>query len=231
MRNTGTTYLSTDKKPKVLEELRDLLPPLPVEQFASLEKEIIAHGCYSPVIVDEEMNIVDGHHRHKICEKHNVAYRMAVFSFETMLEAKQWALNTQRNRRNLSTWDLGQIALKLKPDVEAKAKMNKGKRTDLRTTLSEGSEELEPTDTKQEIAESVGISRGTMNKVIQIDEHAPTPIKEALSAGELSVNQGYNLTKQLKDVAEEEREQAAAQAVEIEKAKKELKKSDTSPSF
>lgn len=70
MRNTGTTYLSTDKKPKVLEELRDLLPPLPAEQFVSLEKEIIAHGCYSPVIVDEEMNIVDGHHRHKICEEH-----------------------------------------------------------------------------------------------------------------------------------------------------------------
>ena len=57
--------------------------------------------------------IVDGHHRHELCEKHGIPYKMAVFSFTDMLEAKQWALDTQKGRRNLDKWELGKIALKL----------------------------------------------------------------------------------------------------------------------
>ena len=44
---------------------------------------------------------------------------MAVFAFDDLLEAKQWALDTQKGRRNLDKWELGKIALKLKPDIEA----------------------------------------------------------------------------------------------------------------
>ena len=51
-------------------------------------------------------------------------YQMAVFAFESLLEAKQWALDTQRGRRNLDKWELGKIALKLKPEIEAKAREN-----------------------------------------------------------------------------------------------------------
>ena len=65
-----------------------------------------------------------------------------------------------------------------------------------------------------------------MGKIMQIEENAPPAVKEALDNHELSVNQGYNLTKQLQEVPEEEREQAAAEAVELEKAKKELRKKD-----
>ena len=51
-------------------------------------------------------------------------YRMAVFEFESLLEAKRWALETQRGRRNLDKWELGKIALKLKPELEAKGRAN-----------------------------------------------------------------------------------------------------------
>ncbi len=43
---------------------------------------------------------------------------MAVFSFEDLLEAKRWAIENQRGRRNLEKWELGKIALKLRPDIE-----------------------------------------------------------------------------------------------------------------
>ena len=65
-----------------------------------------------------------------------------------------------------------------------------------------------------------------MGKVMQIDENAPEVIKEALDKKELSINKGYDLTRQLQDLPEEQREQAAAEALEYEKAKKELKKQD-----
>ena len=65
-----------------------------------------------------------------------------------------------------------------------------------------------------------------MVKVMQIDEHAPAPIREALDNGELSINQGYNLTRQLQDIPEELREEAAARAVELIHAKEEISRTD-----
>lgn len=61
---------------------------------------------------------------------------------------------------------------------------------------------------------------------MQIDEHAPPAVKEALDSGDLSVNQGYNITRQVQELPEEEREEAAAQAVELVKAKKEVQALD-----
>ena len=65
-----------------------------------------------------------------------------------------------------------------------------------------------------------------MGKVMQIDEHAPTAVKEALDSGDLSINQGYNITRQVRELPEEQREEAAALAVELEKAKKEIRQCD-----
>ena len=56
-----------------------------------------------------------------------------------------------------------------------------------------------------------------MGKVMQIDEHAPAAVKEALDKKELSINQGYQITKQVEDLPEEQREQAALEAVELAK--------------
>ena len=228
MQNTGTVYSSTERTPTVLPEMAELLPPLSGEQLAALEADVLKNGCYSPIIVNENMVIVDGHNRQKLCEQHDIPYNMAVFSFEDLLEAKQWALDTQKGRRNLDKWELGKIALKLKPDVEAKARANQSaaggdKYGDepLSATLPEA---VSPVDTRKELAEAVGLGERTMGKIMQIDENAPPVVKKALDNRELSINQGYNLTKQLQEVPEEEREQAAAEAVELEKAKKELRK-------
>ena len=220
MKNTGITYTSAERSPVILPEMAELLPPLSAEQSAALEEDLVRNGCYAPVIVNEDMVIVDGHNRQALCEKHGLPYTMAVFSFEDLLEAKQWALDTQKGRRNLEKWELGKIALKLKPEIEAKARANQGTRTDLSATLPEGSDTV---DTRKELAEAVGLGERTMGKVIQIDENAPDAIKEALDKKELSINKGYDLTRQLQDVPDDQREQAAAELLEYEKAKKDLK--------
>lgn len=228
MQNTGTVYSSTERTPTVLPEMAELLPPLSGEQLAALETDILKNGCYSPIIVNENMVIVDGHNRQKLCEQHDIPYNMAVFSFEDLLEAKQWALDTQKGRRNLDKWELGKIALKLKPDVENKARANQqeyyGNQHDGGPSAILPEVHSVPIDTRKELAEAVGLGERTMGKIMQIDENAPPAVKEALDNRELSINQGYNLTKQLQEVPEEEREQAAAEAVELEKAEKELRK-------
>lgn len=223
MKNTGIIYESTEQTPVIAPAFADLLPPLPDEQYAALEADILQNGCYSPVIVNEDVVIIDGHHRQEICDKHGVPYRMAVFSFEDDLEAKQWALDTQKARRSLTTWELGQIALKLKPEIEAKAANNKGTRTDLRLMSDEGDGVFEPTDTKQELSDATGLGRDTVSKIIQIDERAPAPVKEALDSGDLSVNAGYNITRLLENLPEEARDAAAERAVALARQRKDYK--------
>ena len=232
MRNTGTIYSSTERSPTVLPEMAELLPPLTGEQLAALETDILKNGCYSPVIVNEDMVVIDGHNRQRLCEQHGLPYQMAVFSFETMLEAKQWALDTQKGRRNLDKWELGKIALRLKPDIEARAKENMSagggdqKSEDAKSGLATLPNPISPVDTRKELADAVGLGERTMGKVMQIDEHAPAAVKEALDSGDLSINQGYNITRQMRELPEEQREEAAALAVELEKAKKEIRQCD-----
>ena len=232
MRNTGTIYSSTERSPTVLPEMAELLPPLTGEQLAALEADILKNGCYSPVIVNEDMVVIDGHNRQRLCQQHGLPYQMAVFSFESMLEAKQWALDTQKGRRNLDKWELGKIALRLKQDIEARARENMSagggdqKSEDAKSGLATLPNPISPVDTRRELADAVGLGERTMGKVMQIDEHAPAAVKEALDSGDLSINQGYNITRQVRELPEEQREEAAALAVELEKAKKEIRQCD-----
>ena len=232
MKNTGIVYHSTERTPTVLAELAGLLPPLSGEQLAALEADLLQNGCYSPVIVNEELVIVDGHNRQSLCEKHGIPYNMAVFAFDDLLEAKQWALDTQKGRRNLDKWELGKIALKLKPDIEARAKANMSagggdqKSEHARSGSATLPRPISTVDTRKELADTVGLGERTMGKVMQIDEHAPAAVKEALDKKELSIHQGYQITKQVENLPEEQREQAALEAVELAKAKKEIQEKD-----
>lgn len=232
MKNTGIEYSSTERSPIVLKEIAGLLPPLSGEQLATLEMDLLRNGCYAPVIVNENMVIIDGHNRQNLCEKHGIPYRMAVFAFEDLLEAKQWVLDTQKGRRNLDKWELGKIALKLKPDIEARAKANMaaGGGDQKSETAKSGSATLpnpiSTVDTRKELADTVGLGARTMGKVMRIDEHAPAAVREALDKKELSIHQGYQITRQVEELPEEQREQAAQEAVELAKAKKEIQQAD-----
>ena len=223
MHNTGVTYSSGERTPVVLPEMAGLLPPLSGEQLAALEADLLQNGCYSPIIVNEDLVIVDGHNRQRLCQQHGLPYQMAVFAFDDLLEAKRWALDTQKGRRNLDRWELGKIALKLRPEIEARARANQGTRTDISAILPESSP---PVDTRKELAETVGLGERTMGKIMRIDESAPAAVREAMDKGELSIHQGYELTKELEQVPEAEREQAALEAVELAKARQEVRQRD-----
>ena len=231
MKNTGIIYSSTERTPIMLPELAGLLPPLSEEQLGALETDLLKNGCYTSIIVNEDLVVIDGHNRKSLCDKHGLPYQMLVFAFDDLLEAKQWALDTQKGRRNLDKWELGKIALKLKPDIEARAKANMSagggdQKSEHARSGSATLPNLPPVDTRKELADSVGLGERTMGKVMQIDEHAPAAVKEALDKKELSIHQGYQITKQVENLPEEQREQAALEAVELAKAKKEIQEKD-----
>ena len=208
MQNTKTEYSSSERTPVVLPEMEQLLPPLSGEQFSALENNILENGCYAPIIVNEDIIIIDVHNRFRICEKHGLSYKMLVFSFTDLLEAKQWALDTQKGRRNLDKWELGKIALKLKPEIEARAKANQGARTDLSVNSPKS---CSPTDTRKEMARAVGIGEQTMGRIAQLTENAPQSLKDALENKEVSINRGWRILKAVQQLPPEEQEPIVAE--------------------
>ena len=73
-----------------------------------------------------------------------------------------------RSSTETSLWELGKIALKLKPEIEAKAKANQSAaggdkfgEKPLSATLPEA---VSSVDTRKELAEAVGLGERTMGK-------------------------------------------------------------------
>lgn len=224
-------YTSDERSPIIDPELRDLFPPITDEEREALTADILKNGCYSPMICMEDMMLVDGHHRYDICTEHDIPYRMVILDFEDKLDAMEWMVNAQKGRRNLTTYQLGQIALKLKPAFEEKAKIRKAAAMEKAHMANPKNSEEQffqtsektvdgPINTTKAIADSVGVSHDTMNKVIQIEKSAPVPIKNALEKNAISVNKAYGMTQKLNDMPEQEREEAARELLRQDEQKK-----------
>lgn len=231
-------YLSTERSPVIDPELRDLLPPITDEEREALTADILKNGCYSPMICMEDMTLVDGHHRHTICTEHGIPYRMVIIDFEDKLAAMEWMIDTQKGRRNLTAYQLGQIALKLREKIEAKALANKQNAImEARQNNPKNENEQflatlpktvpDKVNTRNELAKAVGLGQRTMGKIMKIDENAPDLVKQAVEANEITVNAAYDVTRKLMELPEDEREDAVEEYVEAAKAyKRGVKKAD-----
>jgi len=96
----------TNSPIKISDELRSLITPLTQEEYQQLEENIKEHGCREPLTVweksDDEWVLVDGHNRYEICKNHNIPFNIARINFENEDDAKEWMINNQLGRRNLT---------------------------------------------------------------------------------------------------------------------------------
>ena len=227
---------------KIDEELEMLLPKLEDEKYNLLEEDIKINGCINPIIIWNGY-IVDGHHRYKICSENNIEFKTKEMQFDNKQEAMIWAWTTQKARRNIDDGTLFNIAKVFKPYYEKKAKekqieagKNYGKGfIKCEKAINEElgfhkcekveKEEIKPINTTKELADIAGTSQSTMNKVIQIQKKAPETVNKAVENNVISINKGYEITKQVKDLPEEVKEQQAEKLLE-EQFKKQSKELD-----
>lgn len=90
----------------VLKVLKDFILPLSKEEFNILEQSILSDGCRDPLIVWQKPDgtniLVDGHNRFRICQKHGLPYKIKKLGFSDMDQVKDWMLDNQMGRRNLT---------------------------------------------------------------------------------------------------------------------------------
>lgn len=188
------------KNLEIREELQNLLPRLSESEYAGLEADIIAKGCISPIVTWNNV-IVDGHHRYRICQAHGISFDTVSLEFQSLEEALFWAWTHQENRRNITPYQRAQIALRFKPMLEAKGKVNMvagggdRKSEQAKTGLTNLSDPIPEVNTRAELAKMAKVSEGNIVKVEFLEAHADDATKEKLLKGETTINKEYNRYK------------------------------------
>lgn len=100
----------------VLDQLRDLIPPLTADELELLEQNILKYGVKDPLMIWETTDViaglgnlnvgvyvlVDGHNRNQIIQKHSLDYRINIMQFPSIDEVKEYMIDYQLGRRNLT---------------------------------------------------------------------------------------------------------------------------------
>jgi len=181
-------------------ELQTLLPALSEKEYAGLEKDILERGCLSPIVTWND-TIVDGHNRYAICQRHGILFEVKQLEFETLDDAMFWAWTHQENRRNLTQYQRGELALKFKAKIAAKAYENKiasggNKKNKAGSVLPNSANPIQPINTRKALAEIANVAPDTISRIEFLNEHADDETKQKLRQGKTSINKEYMRAKE-----------------------------------
>jgi len=172
-------------------EFKELIPPLQKEELVGLEESIKNDGCRQPITLWGKI-IVDGHNRYKICTENRIQFRVDSVPKDVIdrTDALLWIIRNQLHRRNLSTYDRGVLALRLKKEISEKAKEQQIRKPE---SVPQNSAEQTPIETRKELAKAARTSHDTIHKIEKIESSDTTDeIKDDIRTGKISINKVYS---------------------------------------
>ena len=86
---------------QIKDEFKKLIPALSVEEFKQLEQNCLSEGIREKIITWNGF-IIDGHNRFEIATRWNLEYESESKRFKDENEVKEWMINNQLGRRNLT---------------------------------------------------------------------------------------------------------------------------------
>lgn len=188
---------------KIDDELRDLLPPLSIDEKEQLEKNLLSNGYVGSPIYTWNGYIVDGHNRYEICKKHNMEFKFEeLFTMEvSKTDVMEWMINTQLGRRNLIPAQRILIVQKFRDRVKEEARKNQGSRNDIKsnTTYSPKGENVKKVHTEKELAKMAGVGYGTQARFDQVMKYGDEDLKQKVLTGEMKITPAYDILKAKKD--------------------------------
>lgn len=194
-------------------KFESLIPKLSDDEFKQLEENILRDGITEPLAVWNG-TLIDGHNRYKLAKKHGIDFEIREMSFDSEDDAEIWIIKNQFGRRNLSAYDRGVLALRLKPAIAKKAKerMMAGK--------SDPDQKSGQGKTDRQLAKIAGVSHDTIHRVEVIEAKGSDDLKQKVRSGEKSINEAYISVTPKKKTARQIENEAKERHAEF-KAKKE----------
>ena len=196
-------------------EFRDKIPPLSEDEFQKLEQNILEDGEVREPIVVWHNTIIDGHHRWKIIQKHNLTnYMIKQMDFPDKWAAIVWMCRNQLGRRNLTdeqrTYLIGKQYEAQKMTVGAPAGNENAKKQ------LDQKEPIVFRSTAEKVAADVGVAEPTVKrsawfaKGLDDAEKSSPGIKDAVLSGTVKVPK--IVISEIRNVPEEKR-LAAVEAI------------------
>ena len=182
-------------------EFEELLPVLTPEELEKLENSILQYGMLDPIKIWQEPDtgmwiIIDGHNRYNILKKHDIEWHYwqdykIMGELETREDVKQWMLEQQLGRRNLTEIERYEIVQRFKDFLQKKAKENQ-------SSGGKGLTNLSKVNTRKEMAKATGVSEGTYSKLDYIMKSDNEEIKQQVREKKISIDKAYQEIKNLK---------------------------------
>lgn len=203
-------------------EFQALIPPLSAEERAQLEANLLADGCRDPLVVwetsDGQNILIDGHNRYEICTRFGASYEVEWMQFDERSDVIEWIIKNQFGRRNLSDYQRGVLALRMKPIMEDRARAQQLSTLVQNAAVSQISDERKPIRTDEAVSELANVSRDTIRKIERIEEVAAPEVKAIAAAGDVSIN----LASQFVELPQEVQQEAIAAIAEHHEPAKEV---------
>lgn len=173
-------------------KFKELLRQLDKDEHERLEKSILEEGIRDPLVVWKEENVLlDGHNRHGICTKHDIDYEVVEISLEDDSAARQWIVNNQLARRNLTPNELSYFR-GLRYEEEKRA--HGGER--------EASGQNDHLKTSEKLAQECGVSERTIRRdaefmaaVNEVGEKWGGEYKRKILKGEISKKETMEMVR------------------------------------
>lgn len=191
------------------DEFRTLIPPLTDDEFARLEKSVLAEGVREPILTWNN-TIVDGHNRYRICESHGLECPNRERDFASRDAAKLFIIANQLGRRNLTPGQKAALvieqqeaevreAARLRKLQAARANGGDRKSAEYRenhdgTQRAQRVNATEPDKPKgrtaEILAEKAGVGHMTIKRALKVKRENPE-LYEKVKNGEIAVTTAY----------------------------------------
>lgn len=174
------------------EDLRVYIDPLTEDEYANLERSLLAEGCRDALVLWGEL-LVDGHNRYGICRKHGIPFRTVQNeTFKSMEDVHLWMIDNHLGRRSVSDFQRGVLALRKKEILAARLVQaeTEGERAGDSTSSAEAAAPArsEPPLTRAVLARAARVSSATLGQIEKIQKTAAPELVKAVKEGVISIN-------------------------------------------
>jgi ParB-like chromosome segregation protein Spo0J len=177
-------------------EYEKMLPKMSDEEFAQLKTSIQEEGQHYPIVVNEDLEVLDGHHRFRACTELGLEPDFEVRKFDDKLIEKKFVIEANLRRRHLNNFQLVELAVPLLEIERALAKKRQAikRKNGEEPQLGLNSDETLPNlkaKATELVAKKAGVSTRTFERGKKILEEAPEEDIQKLREGKTSISKVY----------------------------------------
>ena len=163
---------------KINPEYTKLVNPLSNNEYEALKNSIKEDGLHYSIIITSKGEILDGHHRYKICKDLHIPIKYEIKYFDNIIEEKKFVIDINLKRRQLNDFQKAELAYKLEDVFKEQARLRQLSKLknvkDKLPTSSLGSFDHNDNENKNTIIKEDGKAKGKTIEVIS-KSHSLSP--------------------------------------------------------